>query len=106
MKLYIDNDQRLTLDELRLGTDDTPVNDATVTGRIEDSAGDLVVGSDITLVYEPGTDGRYSGLLEDSLPLTAGEIYTIRVAAETLSGLTLNCSVQLQAQERGCFAAC
>lgn len=78
--IYIDNDMRLTLDELR-DPDGAYINTATVTVTLLDSAGEEVAGETwpISLSYVAESDGKYQGILDDAIELQNGENYTLAV---------------------------
>lgn len=80
--LFIDNDMRLTLDELR-DPDGAYINTATVTVTLLDFSGEEVDGETwpVSLDYVADSDGKYQGILDDAIELENGEIYTLAVDA-------------------------
>ena len=97
--LYVGNSLRVLLDNLRLGSDASAVNDGVVTAELLNSAGTLVTNSDITLAYIAASVGDYAGTLPATLALTAGQIYTLNVTA-TSGGLTYLTTSKITATER------
>lgn len=78
--LFIGNDMRLELDELR-DPDGAYINTATVTATLLDSDGEEVEGVTwpVTLEYVEESDGKYQGILDDAIELVDKEIYTLVV---------------------------
>ena len=54
------------------------INAGTVTGQLEDADG-TPVGGAVTLSYVAGSNGRYAGVVPNTLTLTAGAWYTLVV---------------------------
>lgn len=58
------------------------VNDATMTFTLKNSAGTAVSGaSAISMSYISGTEGCYSGVLEDGVSLTENSTYYLEITA-------------------------
>lgn len=80
--LQKDSDNLIRLDRLRLATDGSYVNDATVTFTLVDIDGNDVSGATtITMAYIATSNGRYEGVLQSTVTLTEGNRYTIEVTA-------------------------
>lgn len=77
-KLYVGNDHRLTVDQLR-DTDDQYINSATIEATLIDSASNEVEGQTwpLSLSYVEDSDGKYEGILDDAMELQDGENYTL-----------------------------
>jgi hypothetical protein len=59
--------------------DDAAITTATVTAGLYDPAGVLVTSSDISLTHDDA--GVYEGWMPDSLSLTEGAVYTLKITA-------------------------
>lgn len=72
MKVYIGNDNLLTVDALTNAATGAYVNNATVTATLKDADGTNVSGQTwpLSLAYVSGSNGKYQGVLEDGLDLT------------------------------------
>ena len=84
-KMYVSNGHKLTVDQLR-DTDDQYINTATVEATIIDSAGNEVEGQTwpLSLSYVEDSDGKYEGILDNTIELQSGENYTLIV--DTVDG--------------------
>ena len=103
MVYYLLNDNLLRVDGLTDIISGAYVNDATVTvTEIRDSSGTLVTGQSfpITLAYVAASNGRYQGLLEDSLSLTAHGKYTARINIVGIDGKRGHFKRAIRAMER------
>lgn len=74
--LYVGNDNAIVHDRTVGGCAGEYVNDATLTAQVKDSEGSNV-GSAVPLDYVADSNGKYCGTLPDTLPLTAGDQYTV-----------------------------
>lgn len=85
---YIDNTILVTLSGLSDARDDSPVNDATVTATLLDTAGEEVTGETwpVALAYVADSDGDYRGVVSNAVELTERRRYTLRIEA-TRAGL-------------------
>lgn len=88
LPLYIDSDTIIRLDQNQNPTDDAFVNDATVTFTLQDADGVNVAGAvDISMDYVAASDGRYEGLLQDTVdigvPGTEFDLLVLIVSART-----------------------
>lgn len=81
MILYINSDNLLRWDRMRLASNGNYVNDATVTWALEDAGGDEVATG--SLEYVSATNGQYDGVLESTVVLVSGGIYYLKVTAES-----------------------
>jgi len=81
LTIFADNDNLVqNPTPMRLSSDGSYVNDATVTMTLKDSAGASVSGATgLTLSYVSGSNGRYQGTLPYTLSLTAGADYTLEI---------------------------
>jgi hypothetical protein len=81
--VYVLNDNLIEIDKLQDASDDSYINDATVTVTLKDSDGTNVTGQSwpLTLGYVAGTDGKYQGTLESALNLTSREQYYAHIDA-------------------------
>ena len=92
--VYIDNDNLLTVDGVQLSPPaGLFINTANVTATIKDEIGAPLAGTPaplvfplvfpwvfpLGLVYVAGSDGKYTGILEDTLALIANDEYTLCV---------------------------
>lgn len=100
--IYIDNDNVIELIGLKDVTQDTFVNDASVTVTLLDSSGDEVSGQawPFILVYVSGSDGDYRATLEDGLVLSFGGTYTAIVIADAGADLIGKWTVKVVAKIR------
>lgn len=90
VNLFVGNDMELKVDGLRNASTGSAINNATVTASVTDSTGTTVGGMSfpLTLNYVSGSDGDYSGTLEDTTSLVAGSVYTvtINISGDSLTG--------------------
>lgn len=105
--LYIDSDSSIEIDALKDPTDNTFVNDATVTANVKTPAGAVVSnGGPITLSYIANSDGDYRGTLGDDAAINDGSSsgdgpdYFLEVTAES-SGRTKFWRFPCRAKYRG-----
>ena len=78
--IYVDNDNLLRV-TLKNKSDDTFINDASPVQADEllnESSVD-VLGEALALSYVAASDGRYEGTLQNTLTLTVGETYTLKI---------------------------
>lgn len=78
--IAIGSDNIVRLDKLKDASADAYVNSATVTFTLKDSAGGVVQGP-TAMSYIASSDGRYEGLIQDTLTLTENAAYTLEVTA-------------------------
>ncbi len=78
--LFRDNDHLVELDELTDIVDGSFVNDAAVTADINDLDGNSIA-SGITLTYVTLSNGKYQGIIQDTLPLVVNTFYTVIITA-------------------------
>ncbi len=70
LPLYINSDTLIRLDRLKNPTDDSFVNNATVTFTLKDSSGANVTGAvAVSMAYVTSSDGRYEGLVANTVTL-------------------------------------
>ena len=84
LNLYEGNNSLdIELSGLKLRSDGSYLNGATVTCDIEDVNGDRISGTPLplTLSYETGSNGNYSAVLDSASDLVAGRVYTVRILA-------------------------
>jgi len=89
MKIYIGNDNLLTVDELKNAATGAYINDATVTATLTDADGTEVTGQTwpTTLAYIAASNGTYRGSLSNGLSLDRSKEYRLEVAANGGAGL-------------------
>lgn len=80
LALYVNSDNLIQLDLLRLAATGGYVNDATVTFTLKD-ADEVVVVSGVSMPYVAASNGRYQGTLQDTVSLTTGLKYFLEVTA-------------------------
>lgn len=82
--LFAGNDMVVKIVGLKDETLGTFVNNATVTCRVKDSDGVELAGITfpVTLGYEPGSDGNYSGVLEAALAVAIGDKVMVEIAVD------------------------
>lgn len=90
--IYLDNDNLLTVDSVSDATDGMYINDATVTCTLTDTEDNEVTGQawPLALSYVSGSNGKYQGLLEDSLVLTKDVKYLAKITIDGGSDLIAN----------------
>ncbi len=78
----------ITLDELKDEITDAYVNDATVTGRVQDLTGSDISGETwpITMAYVATSNGKYQGTFANTAALSIGTSYLVVVVATTTGG--------------------
>jgi hypothetical protein len=82
LSLFVDSDNLIRLDALKLAADDSYVNDATVTFTLKD-AGEATVPNvaAVSMPYVLASDGRYQGTLQSTVSLALGGKYFLEVTA-------------------------
>lgn len=87
--LYVDNDNLVEIDGLKDKTDDTYINDATITATLTDADGTTVTGQTFpaSFSYVSESNGKYQLTLEDGLSLTAGAKYTLAISISATGDL-------------------
>tara|TARA_R110002167_G_scaffold85605_1_gene232073 strand:+ start:1104 stop:1421 length:318 start_codon:yes stop_codon:yes gene_type:complete len=100
--LYINNDNLLSVENLKNAATDVFINDATVTAILKNSAGGNVTGQSwpLTLAFVSSSNGDYKGTLEDGLVLTEGTTYTAEINADAGNDQIANWSVSFTAKKR------
>jgi len=75
--LFVGNDNYIEVDALSDGASGALINDATVSVTLKDSAGVDVLGQawPLTLNYVAASNGRYAGILQDTLALVKNAQY-------------------------------
>lgn len=77
--LDVGSDNLLRWDEMTLASSGAYVNDATVTWALKTAAGvSIATGS---LTYVDASNGRYDGVCESTVELTAGQTYYLEITA-------------------------
>lgn len=88
LTLYVDTDHALSVSGLQ-GSGGDYVNNATVQATVYESDGTTEVSGQswpVTLDYQAGTDGNYSGVIDNAANLVDGAYYQVVVTA-THNGL-------------------
>ena len=100
--IYLNNDNLLSVENLKNAATDVYINDATVTATLKDKLGANVTGQSwpLTMTFVSSSNGTYRGTLEDGLSLTEGESYTAEITADAGSDQIANWSIQLTATKR------
>jgi len=100
---FIENDNLLTVDGVQDTTDDSFINTATVTASLKDAAGVDVPGQTfpLALTYVAASDGKYQGLLEDTLTLAVQTPYTLTIDIDAGAGLIGKFEIPFDAITRG-----
>lgn len=82
--IYLNNDNLLSVENLKNAATDVYINDATVTATLKDKLGANVTGQSwpLTMTFVASSNGTYRGTLEDGLSLTEGESYTAEITAD------------------------
>lgn len=98
-KIYISSDNLLTVDALYDSVAGDYVNDATVTATVVDRGGNEVSGQSwpVTLSYVALSDGKYQGVLADSMSVSKGKTYEVRVSVDGGAGKALEIRRRLKA---------
>lgn len=78
---WLETDNVIVLPGVKDPVDETYVDDATITGQLQDADGNNV-GSVINFSYLSGTDGEYYGIIPDDVGLSDGETYTLVLTLE------------------------
>ena len=82
MLIYINADNLIEYDGMRRASDETYINDATVTFTLKDSNGNAVTGATtVAMAYVSGSDGKYQGTLDSTVTLTENAYYTVEFTA-------------------------
>lgn len=103
LKLYISNDNVLTLVGLRNSVSAAYINAATVTVTLVDSEGTDIAGETwpVSMSYVASSDGNYQATLADTLTgLTDADVVTAKVDADGGAGLKGHWEVPLVATTR------
>jgi len=80
LPLYINSDNLIQLDALRLAADGTYVNDATVTFTLKDADEAVMTGANtVSMPYVAGSNGRYQGTIQSTVSLAVGAKYYLEV---------------------------
>ena len=84
MSAFVANTNVLQLLGLKSETDDTFINDATVTVTVTDADGVNVTGGawPLTMSYVASSDGDYRAILSNELPLVAKAKYVATINAD------------------------
>lgn len=100
--IYLSNDNLLIVDAVQDSSDDSYINDATVTCTLKDLDGNAVTGQTfpLTLAYVSGSNGKYQGKLEDGLSLTARQAYIAHIDIDAGSDLLANIQLPVVAKTR------
>ena len=101
--IRIENDNLLIVDKVQNALTGDFVNTAVVTATLKDGAGVDVVGQVFPLVlsYETGSDGKYVGILEDTLAVVTSEQHTLIIDIDAGGGLKANFQIPTKAIIRG-----
>lgn len=101
LKLYIGNDNVITLSGLQDSIDDSYKNAASVTVTLVDSEGTEVAGETwpLSMAYVAASNGEYRATLADTLTLEAGE-YIAQVSADAGAGLKGYWEISVTVQTR------
>lgn len=82
IQLHVNEDNNIYWRGLKRESDDTYVDDATVTFTLKTKSGGVVADAeDVTMVYMEGSDGDYIGVLSNDIPLVAGARYVVEMTA-------------------------
>jgi hypothetical protein len=100
--IYINNDNLLSVENLKNAATGVYINDATVTATLKNSAGVNTTGQSwpLTLSFVSSSNGKYIGTLEDGLALTEGETYTAEINANAGNDQIANWSILFNATKR------
>lgn len=98
-RIYLDNDNLLTVSALKNANGGALVTDATVTATLYDASDAEVTGQVWPLIMGGDGAGNYSGQLQDTLNLTDGGNYTAVVSADGV-GLQAQWRMSLIARKR------
>jgi len=100
--IYINNDNLLSVENLKNAATDVYINDATVTATLKNSAGGNVTGQSwpLTLAFVSSSNGDYKGILEDGLTLTEGTTYTALINVNAGNDQIANWSILFNAAKR------
>lgn len=98
--ILIGNDNLLQLDGLTDETDSTYVNSATVVCTVKTTAGVDVTGMSwpLTLSYVSGSNGKYQGILTNSLVLSGREKYIAHIDVSLGADLVMHRELELVAK--------
>lgn len=99
--VWIGNDNLLVLDGLQDEASGDYLNGASVSAVLVDESGTQVQGQTwpLSLAYVTGSQGRYQGVLEDTLALQHGQRYIAQVTADA-AGLRGYWEVPVTARRR------
>jgi len=78
--IAIGSDNIVRLDRLKDASAEVYVNSAVVSFRLKDAAGGTLQGP-TPMSFIAGSDGRYEGLIQDTLALVENAVYSIEVTA-------------------------
>lgn len=81
--IFESNSNTIIVDELRKASDDTYVNDATISLTLKDANGDDVTGETWPVAgsYISGSNGRYQANMSSSVNISAGDRVTAEITA-------------------------
>lgn len=84
VRLLVGNDQVLTADKVKDVETGDFLTGAAVTARILDLDGNEVSGQawPLTLSFVAGSEGKYTGIIEDDVGLVVGEEYDVEVTVD------------------------
>lgn len=99
-QLYVANDNVVWLEGLYDNVSAEYVNDATVTYRLLDSSGTVVITS-TSMTYKTASNGVYYGTIEEDAALTVGSKYTVEVTASASSDRVGEWNCEYYAKQRG-----
>lgn len=98
-RIYINNDNLLTLGALKNANGGAIVTDATVTATLYDASDVEVTGQSWPLAMSSDGSGNYSGQLQDTINLTENAYYTAVISADG-AGLQATWRLSLIARKR------
>lgn len=82
MALFVRNDNSVFLSGLRNSSDDSYINDATVSFTVYDDACNQLAGAiGVSMAYVSASNGRYRGVLQSTVDLVAGKEYTVVIVS-------------------------
>ena len=77
MPLYVRNDNSVYISGLRNSSDDSYVNDATVTFTVYDESSNQIAGAiGVSMPYVSASNGKYRGVMQSTADLIVGNEYT------------------------------
>lgn len=82
MTIYVRNDNSVFVTGLRNSSDDSYINDATITFTVYDDKCEQLTGAiGVSMTYVSASNGNYRGILQSTVDLVAGKTYDVVIVS-------------------------